>query len=30
VPDYPFKDDGLGTEDKTLNYTLKLIDQNKY
>jgi hypothetical protein len=30
VPDYPFKDDGLGAEDKTLNYTLKLIDQNKY
>jgi C-terminal processing protease CtpA/Prc len=30
VPDYTFKDDGLGKEDKTLNYTLELIRENKY
>jgi hypothetical protein len=30
IPDYPFQDDGLGKEDKTLNYTLKLIREGKY
>jgi len=30
VPDFLFKDDGMGPEDKTLNYTLQLIKENKY